>query len=81
MEVLWIFCLAVFGENAWCDLRDLMDEMECLVLCDMGSLVTEIVKCSETRVLLLDGNLKKYRFTEDTVAITWNHTSGFQYFP
>jgi hypothetical protein len=41
--LLWILCLAVFFENAGCDLGDLVDQFECLVLSDVGSFIAKFI--------------------------------------
>jgi hypothetical protein len=42
-QVLWILCLAVFFEDAGCDLGDCVNEFEGLVLSDVGSFIAKLV--------------------------------------
>jgi hypothetical protein len=50
-EILWILGLAMLSENARCNLRNLVDEMECLILCNFWSFITEFIESAKARIL------------------------------
>jgi hypothetical protein len=79
VQVLWILCLAVFFEDAGCDLRDFVNEFESLVSCDVGSLIAKLIQSFESRILWSDGECKgRYRFSENTVTISRNNSTRLQ---